>query len=119
MLNNNKRRDVCTREGQIMYRGKKYAREESTGYYVCTSGRRRRLHDVMWEAEAGVSVPVGCVIHHVDWNKGRNEIENLVCVTVWEHNMIHNPPAGYKGLCGRELGEKIKKERGLDIPPGL
>ena len=67
----------------------------------------------MWEAEAGVAVPPGCVIHHVDWVKTHNEIFNLVCVTVSEHERIHNTPGG------RELGEKIKKERGVGLPPGV
>ena len=80
---------------------------------MCTTGNRRRLHVAMWEAEAGVAVPPGCVIHHVDWVKTHNEISNLVCVTVAEHERIHNTPGG------KEFGEKIKKERGLNCPPGL
>lgn len=113
MLNNNKRRDVCTRLDQQMYMGKKYRQDKRSGYYVCTTGNRKRLHVAMWEAEAGMSVPVGCVIHHVDWVKTNNEISNLVCVTVSEHERIHNTPGG------REFGEKIKKERGVGTPPGL
>lgn len=113
LLNTNKRRDVVTREGQLMYLGKKYRRDKKTGYYVCTSGDRKRLHVAMWEAEAGVSVPVGCVIHHVDWVKSHNVIENLVCVTVSEHERIHNT------LGGREFGVSLKKERGTGVPPGI
>ena len=113
MLNNNKRRDVCTRLDQQMYMGKKYRQDKKTGYYVCTSGNRRRLHVAMWEAEAGVAVPPGCVIHHVDWVKTHNEIFNLVCVTVSEHERIHNTPGG------KEFGEKLKKERGVGLPPGV
>lgn len=113
MLNNNKRRDVKTRADQVMYLGKKYRQDKRSGYYVCTSGNRKRLHVAMWEAEAGVGVPPGCVIHHVDWIKVNNVIENLVCVTVSEHERIHNTPGG------REFGEKLKKERGLNCPPGL
>lgn len=30
MLNNNKRRDVCTREDQVMYMGRKYRRDKKT-----------------------------------------------------------------------------------------
>ena len=113
LWNNNKRRNVRTREGQRMYMGHKYSREEGTGYLVCTSGKRRRLHDVMWETEAGREIPPGCVIHHLDWDKSHNEISNLVCVTISEHNRIHNPPGGGDN---KELGYKIKKERGLGIP---
>ena len=70
----------------------------------------------MWEVAAGREVPPGCVVHHLDWNKRNNTVENLVCVTVWEHNLIHNPPGGGDN---KELGYKIKRERGLDAPPGL
>lgn len=93
MLNTNKRREVKTRLDQVMYMGRKYRQDKRSGYYVCTSGERKRLHVAMWEQAAGREVPAGCVIHHLDWNKTHNVIENLVCVTVSEHNLIHNPPA--------------------------
>ena len=57
MFNNNKRRNVCTREGQKMYNGKKYAQDKETGYYVCTTGNRKRLHVAMWESVAGRNCP--------------------------------------------------------------
>lgn len=65
------------------------------GYYVCTTGERKRLHDVLWTHENidGIKeIPEGCVIHHIDWNKTHNEISNLTCVSVFGHNLIHNPP---------------------------
>lgn len=95
LFNNNRRRDVCTREDQIMYHGKKYRQDKKTGYYVCTTGNRKRLHVAMWETEVngGVEVPPGYVIHHIDWNKTHNEIKNFALVTVQEHNLIHNRPA--------------------------
>ena len=93
-LNNNNRRDVKTRADQVMYHGKKYRRDAKTGYMVCTSGERRRLHDVMWETEsrAGERIPEGYVVHHKDWDKSHNKIDNLIMITVQEHNLIHNPP---------------------------
>lgn len=98
MFNNNRRRDVCTREGQKMYNGKKYAQDPATGYYVCTTGKKRqRLHVAIWEHEHGMEVPEGCVIHHKDWCKTNNSVENLTCVTVEGHEEIHNHPAGTHG----------------------
>ena len=84
------------------------------GYYVCTSSKvgRKRLHVAMWEQAAGREVPAGCVVHHLDWDKSNNTVENLVCLTVSEHERIHN-------ISGKDLGYKIKAERGLDAPPGL
>lgn len=118
LLNTNKRREVRTRVDQVMFCGKKYRCDEKTGYYVCTSGKRKRLHVAMWEQAAGREVPAGCVVHHLDWNKSNNTVGNLVCVTVSEHNLIHNPPAG-SDVGGREYGYEIKRARGLDVPPGL
>ena len=97
MFNNNKRKDVCTRVGQKMYNGKKYAQDPATGYYVCTSGKRTRLHIAIWEYEHGMAVPDGCVIHHKDWCKTNNDIENLTCVTVEGHEEIHNHKEGTHG----------------------
>lgn len=107
------KKKVITREGQKLYMGKKYAQDKRTGYYVCTSGSRRRLHVAIWEHEHGVCVPPGCVIHHLDWNKSNNNIENLICVTVWEHEKIHNIIGGDKGKAyGYEL-LKSRDDRGL------
>ena len=98
MFNNNKRRDVCTRVGQKMYNGKKYAQDPATGYYVCTTGKKRtRLHVAIWEHEHGMEVPPGCVIHHKDWCKTNNSVENLTCVTVEGHEEIHNHKEGTHG----------------------
>ena len=85
-------RKIRTRLDQIMYMGKKY-KQEASGYYVCTTGDRRRLHDVMWETEnkEGKVIPPGYVIHHIDEVKTHNEISNLTCVSVEGHNLIHNP----------------------------
>lgn len=95
MFNNNKRRDVVTRAGQVMFNGKKYAQDKNTGYFVCTtidksSGVRKRLHVAIWEHEHGCEVPDGCVIHHKDWCKTNNSVDNLTCVTVADHERIHN-----------------------------
>ena len=57
MLNTNKKRNVRTRDDQVMYMGRKYRQDKVTGYYACTSGSRKRLHVAMWETEAGRSCP--------------------------------------------------------------
>ena len=116
IFNVNKRKDVISREGQVMYRGHKYTREEGTGYMVCTTGGRKRLHDVMWLEERGRAmgfskIPAGCVVHHLDWNKEHNEINNLVLVTRREHNLIHNPPTRLQGE-DAEIVEELK-EKGI------
>jgi hypothetical protein len=86
------------------------------GYYISTTGDRQRLHVAMWEAEYGVSVPRGCVIHHLNWDKDDNRVDNLICVTVREHEMIHN-------IIGNDIGKKYGYElletRVDGLPPNV
>ena len=116
MFNNNKRKDVCTREGQKLYMGKKYAIEQKTGYYVCTSGNRRRLHVAVWEYEHKREVPEGCVIHHLDWDKTNNNINNLICLTVREHEEVHNVIGGE---AGKKWGYELINSRVDGLPPDV
>lgn len=116
LFNNNKRKDVVTRTDQVMRFGKKW-RQEASGYYVCTTtddmGNRRRLHVEVWQRHYGVRVPPGCVIHHLDWNKSNNNVENLICVSIEEHEKIHNIIGGEEGKkWGYEL-IKSRDDRGL------
>lgn len=113
------RRHVRTREDQLLYMGYKYRRDKKTGYYICTSEKtgRKRLHVAMWEQKWGIDVPPGCVIHHLDWNKNNNTIENLICLTVAEHETIHNKLGGDEGRAyGYEL---IKTRTAAGLPPGV
>ena len=102
MLNNNKRRDVKTRADQVLYLGKKYRQDKKT--------RLLCMHE--WVEEAFTRGYVGSG-SGVDWVKTHNETSNLVCVTVSEHERIHNTPGG------REFGVELKKERGVGLPPGV
>ena len=120
LFNNNKRRDVVTRTDQVMRFGKKWRQDKKTGYYLCTTldekGNRRRLHVEVWEQAHGVCVPPGCVIHHLDWNKNNNTVENLVCLTIWEHECVHNIIGGEKD---KALGYELVKNRVDDLPPDV
>lgn len=87
------------------------------GYYVCTTGSRKRLHVAMWETvHSGKRVPEGCVIHHLDWDKSHNEPDNLICVTVEEHERIHNIIGGE---AGKALGYELLKNRVDGLPPDM
>lgn len=116
LFNNNKRKDVCTREDQVMRFNKKWREDKKTGYYICTTGERKRLHVKVWERFWGVSVPEDCVIHHLDWNKKNNNIENLICVTVAEHEKIHNKMGGREG---KSWGYNLIETRVKGLPPGM
>lgn len=115
LFNTNKRREVKTRADQVMFMGKKYRQDKRTGYYICTTGKsRKRLHVAVWTNAWGWDVPPGCVIHHLDWNKTNNNIANLFCVTVEEHEIIHNKIGGE---AGKEYGYKLMQARGLRSRP--
>lgn len=75
----------------------------------------RQNLDIKNNTPRGREVPSGYVIHHKDWNKTNNSVNNLVCITIREHELIHTPPKK-----GTETEEDIKlikklKEMGLII----
>lgn len=120
LFNNNKRKDVVTRADQVMRFGKKWRQDKKTGYYLCTTldeeGNRKRLHVEVWEHEHGVAVPPGCVIHHLDWDKTNNDINNLICLTIQEHERLHNVIGGEKG---KQWGYELVKTRVDGLPPDV
>lgn len=71
--------------------GRKFTRDENTGYYleagVC-DGKRQRLHVAVWEYFNG-PVPAGMHIHHIDMDKGNNELGNLAMLTASAHARLH------------------------------
>lgn len=107
------RRGVKTRETQVLFNGKLYSLSKS-GYYICSTGKRERLHVAVWKAKWGRDVPEGCVIHHLDWNKNNNSAENLICLTTEEHERVHNIVGGEEG---RKLGYELLKTRSEDGTP--
>lgn len=113
-------REVLTREGQRFYKGIKYGVEKKTGYLVATVGERRRLHVVIYEQEVlgGSRIPRGYVVHHLDGDKTHNEVGNLACISVDEHEYLHNINDGSRQVFDKYTGKEviwnggIKGERG-------
>lgn len=60
--------------------------KQKDGHYCRGSGKR--LHRVIWTYYFG-KIPCGYVVHHDDWNKDNNNVENLRLVTKEEHSTIH------------------------------
>lgn len=52
-------------------------------------GRLRFEHSIVWEKANG-KIPLGMQIHHKDFNKTNNKIENLQLVTPLEHKRYHS-----------------------------
>ena len=70
--------------------GKKFTRDEHTGYYLSSSGKpRKRMHVYVWEYYNS-KVPKGYEIHHRDGNKANNDISNLQLVDAKDHRKIHS-----------------------------
>lgn len=73
--------------------GYKFRKDKKTGYYLATkptyNGRRERLHCYVWRYFNGL-LPMGYHVHHMDENKGHNDIENLACIFGCTHSKYHS-----------------------------
>lgn len=72
--------------------GKKFTRDERTGYYLCSTksadGQRKRMHVYVWEYYNG-KTPEGYHVHHIDGDKSNNTIENLKLISRHKHLSFH------------------------------
>lgn len=57
--------------------------------------RYRRIPRAHWVYMSTVNkiVPKGKCIHHIDKNRHNDVIENLTCITIAEHNLVHHDDA--------------------------
>ena len=53
-------------------------------------GKMRLAHHIVWETSHG-PVPEGYELHHIDHDKRNNDLENLACITISEHQKMHSP----------------------------
>jgi hypothetical protein len=63
---------------------------ESTGYkrFHTLTGKRPFEHRVVWDAVNG-PIPPKHQIHHINGDKLDNRIENLQCLSVRDHRLLH------------------------------
>lgn len=54
-----------------------------------SDGKLRFEHCIVWEKHNG-KIPLGMQIHHIDFDKGNNKIENLQLVNPLEHKRLHS-----------------------------
>lgn len=63
----------------------------SNGYYRATRRDKHiSLHRYKYEKEVG-KIPSGYDIHHKDFNKINNNIENLECLSKSDHTRLYSP----------------------------
>lgn len=64
-----------------------FRRDKKTGYYL-NAKTHKRLHVYVWEYYNG-EVPKGYDVHHKDFNKANNEVDNLQLLTKKDHATLH------------------------------
>lgn len=62
------------------------------------------LHRLVYEKHYG-KIPKGMIVHHIDFNKENNDIDNLELMTIDEHNKIHHKGLDFK------LESRLKESR--------
>lgn len=69
---------------------------EQTGFIrdgyqrVKINGKPKGIHQLIWSAHnAGVQIPKGMVVHHINGDKLDNRIENLTLLPAGYHNALH------------------------------
>ncbi len=76
----------------IEFNGKTYWKadigKDSKYYKSCAGGQTTYLHRAIYLYHHG-SIPHGAAIHHKDFNKENNEIENLEAVSRQDHGIKH------------------------------
>jgi hypothetical protein len=60
------------------------------GYYSMTTGNRMLMHRYVWENSNG-KIPNGYDIHHKNFDKSDNRLENLECLPKSEHTRLYSP----------------------------
>lgn len=65
-----------------------FRRDKRTGYFL-NAKTHKRLHVYVWEYYNG-SIPNGYHIHHKDFDKNNNELDNLMLISASEHSKLHS-----------------------------
>ncbi len=70
---------------EILFNGKIYKKYKGEKYFTIGN---KKLHREVYEFHNG-TIPKGMHIHHVDFDKTNNKIENLIMLTPKDHLKIH------------------------------
>jgi len=97
------------------FNGLLFCRDDKTGYYKhsCSSSSKSPiyLHRTVWESVYG-SIPKGFDIHHKDFDKSNNSIDNLEMLSTKDHLELHGrmlSETQKRYLCSRKSDECLAK----------
>ena len=100
-------KDNWHKHPKIVFKGLNYYRDPRTGYYYHTDYEKktkRLFHRDKWEVKAGIKIPEGFVVHHIDHNKENNRFDNLQVMARADHQRHHS-------LEGEWVGSKENLEQ--------
>ena len=93
----------------VMFNGEKFRKDKRTGYYWTTAIPRKSLHLSVFEFYGGVR-PDEFELHHLDFDKENNNVENIICISKKYHKKIHTDHRREK-YNGKWNEDNIKKAR--------
>lgn len=62
--------------------------EDKNGYFRKSDNFSKTMHRYVWEYYNG-AIPKGYEVHHIDFNRGNNDITNLKLLTIEQHKKLH------------------------------
>lgn len=98
---------------------KEYRGDDPNGKKYVTFGSKDYLHRMIWEYYNNKDIPEGYVVHHKDFDRLNNDINNLELMSSTEHKSLHlsvrhsNNDCSIKTHCGENnpfFGKKHSEE---------
>ena len=102
---------------QIIFNGITFYKDNQSGYYSGRDGKRTlRLHVAVWEYHNNTLVPYKHHIHHMDFDKENNEIDNLECLHIRKHMALHAKRNYmlHPEECSNKCKSKNRRDSGVD-----
>lgn len=101
----------------VKYNGQEFILN-NCGYYVSRRGLDiiGLLHRYKYEIEHNCVIPKGMVIHHKNFDKLDNDIDNLQIMTRAKHNKIHHEGTKHSEEAKRKIGDSHRgKPRSQEV----